>query len=68
MVMAVGVVLVLHVSPVHSNYTTVSADTPPNSNNKHCLFHFQRVTVDVVLVLRVSPARGNYTKRRHSTQ
>jgi len=28
------------------------ADTPLNSNNKHCLFHFQWVTVDVVLVLK----------------
>jgi len=38
----------------------LSADTPLNSNNKHCLFHFQWVTVDAaVLVLCVSPTSGN---------
>ena len=64
-VMAVGEVLVLRVSPAHGNYI-ISADTPLNSNSKHCLFHFQQVTVDAVLVMCVSPARGNYTKALHS--
>ena len=39
---------------------TPSAGTPLNSINKHCLLHFQWVTVDAaVLLLCISPTSGN---------